>query len=108
MELIRSEGDENYTIYPAYFKDSKSLLNVDKRFIAISCKNDRLNGGAENPYEGYFIYIDTSGVGGAYYTPDESSTELTPIDVFDGIQVYNVSYCGDIKLHSHSHLTDFM
>ena len=95
LELIRSEGDENYTIYPAYFKDSKSLLNVDKRFITIACKNDRLNGGAENPYEGYFIYIDTSDVGGAYYTPDESSIELVPIEAFKNIHVYNVSYCGD-------------
>ena len=95
LDLISLEGDGNYTIHPAYFKNSISLLNVDKRFITIACKNDRLNGGAENPYEGYFIYIDTSDAGGAYYTPNESSTELTPITVFNDIHVYNVSHCGD-------------
>ena len=88
-------GNADYTIHPAYFKDSRSLFIVDKRFVTIACKNDRLNGGADNPYEGYFIYIDTSDAGGAYYTPDESSTELAPISVFSNIQVYNVSYCGD-------------
>ena len=96
LTIISSEGNENYTIHPAYFKNSTSLLNVDKRFVTIACKNDRLNGGAENPYEGYFIYIDTSDAGGAYYTSDES-VELTPIDVFKNIHVYNVSYCGDVN-----------
>lgn len=95
LALVERQGSKNYTIHPAYFKNSTSLLNVDKRFVTISCKNDRLNGGSDNPYEGYFIYIDTTDAGGAYYTPDESSTELEPITVFNGIRVYNVSYCGD-------------
>jgi len=93
LDIISSEGNENYTIHPAYFKKSISLLNINKRFVTIACKNDRLNGGAENPYEGYFIYIDNTT--GAFYTPDESSTDLTPIDVFKNTHVYNVSYCGD-------------
>lgn len=95
FDYIYPTGNSDYTIHPAYFKNSSSLLNVDKRFKAVACKNDRLNGGADNPYEGYFIYIDTTDAGGAYYTPDESNTNLTPISVFNGIRVYNVSYCGD-------------
>ena len=94
LTYVSADGSKDYTIHPAKFKESISLLNVDKRYKTYACKNDRLNGGAENPYEGYFIYIDTTD-DRAYYTPDESSAELTPISVFEGIHVYNVSYCGD-------------
>ena len=94
LAYVSTNGSKDHTIHPAKFKESISLLNVDKRYKTYACKNDRLDGGAENPYEGYFIYADTEEPG-AYYTEDENLTDLTPISVFENAKVLNVSYCGD-------------
>ena len=94
LYYVSVNGSKDYTIHPAKFKESISLLNIDKRYKTYACKNDRLNGGAENPYEGYFIYVDVEEPG-AYYTENENLTNLTPISVLENAKVLNVSYCGD-------------